>query len=117
MDRGPIPKSSIHKIFISNEAFMADTQPRKDKNENQSQEIHREDFIIRPVTTTRTQPLTITVSQRVIQSGEIAMATAIISKHMDLYYEKPDILEDQGMAMIRAAGLMRKLNKKVKNGK
>ena len=88
-----------------------------EKKNNNLSEVYTEDFIIRPVTTTRTKALKITVSQRVIDTGEIAMSTALFSKHMDLYYEKPDILEDQGMAMIRAAGLMRKLNKKVKNGK
>lgn len=80
------------------------------------QEIAKEVFIIRPTTTTR-PVIKLTVTQRVTDDGEIAMSTSIFSQSLPVYYEKPDILEDIAMEMIRAAGVMRRLNKKVRNGK
>lgn len=81
-----------------------------------SQEIFKEVIIIRPTTTTREQ-LSITVTQRIANNGEIALATATLSKHLDTYFEKPDLIKDTANKMIYAAELMMKLNKKVKNGK
>ena len=78
-------------------------------------EIFHETIVIRPMTTTR-PAFTITVSQR-IADGEVAMATALLSRQFDLYHEKPALMKDMANKLIYAAELMEKLNKKVKNGK
>lgn len=75
-------------------------------------EIAREVITIRPTTTTR-EAIRITVSQRVANNGEIALATAVLSGKIDAYYEKPEIMEDVAIALINAAFVMRKLNKRV----
>lgn len=89
--------------------------PGKTKPSKKLSEIAREEFIIRPLTTTR-KAIKITVLQRVTDTSEIALATASLDGAIPAYFEKPDLLEDMGMEFIRAAGAMRKLNKKVKNG-
>ena len=81
-----------------------------------AKEIFREVITIRPTTTTR-PPFTITVQQRVAENNEVALSTAVYSRALDLYHEKPELMEDTANSMIYAARLMRKLNKKVKNGK
>lgn len=87
-----------------------------EKLDDGSKEIAKEVFTIRPTTTTR-PAIRITVTQRVADDGDIAMATASFSQTIPDYFEKPDILEDVAMEMIRAAGAMRRLNRRVKNGK
>jgi hypothetical protein len=74
-------------------------------------EIAHEVITIRPTTTTRAA-IRITVSQRVANNGEIAVATAVLSGKIDAYYEKPEIMEDVAIALINAAYIMRKLNKR-----
>lgn len=91
------------------------SKPHETTTEKTS-ELFKEVFTIRPTTTTR-PAMRLTVAQRVAEDGEIAMATASLSQHFPTYFEKPDILEDMAMEMIRAAGVMRKLNKRVRNGK
>ena len=86
------------------------------RQDDRSQEIFREVITIRPTTSTRPS-FTITITQRIADNGETAMATAIVSKQFDIYYEKPNFMKDFANKMIYAAELMEKLNKRVKNGK
>jgi len=81
-----------------------------------SREVHHEEIVIRPATTTR-QAIKITLTQRATKENEFAMSTAVLSGHLDIYYEKPDILLDIANNLIYAALVMRRLNKKVRNGK
>lgn len=76
------------------------------------EELAHEVITIRPTTTTR-EAIRITVTQRVANNGEIALATAVLSGHIDVYYEKPEIMEDVAIGLINAAYVMRKLNKRV----
>jgi 3-polyprenyl-4-hydroxybenzoate decarboxylase len=76
------------------------------------EEIRREVITVRHTTTTR-EAIRITVSQRIADNGELALATATITGHMPSYYEKPDLMEDLAMALINSAYIARKFNKHV----
>ncbi len=86
------------------------------KDAKEDSEIFREVIVIRPTTTTR-PPFTITITQRIANNNEIAMSTAVLSRQLDVYHEKPNLLKDIACKLIYAAEVMEKLNKKVKNGK
>ena len=75
-------------------------------------EIRREVITVRHTTTTR-EAIRITVSQRVADNGELALATATISGFLPTYFEKPDLMEDVAMALINSAFIVRKFNKHV----
>lgn len=75
-------------------------------------EVNREVITVRPTTTTR-EAIRITVSHRIADNGELALATASITGMMPTYYEKPDLMEDLAMALINSAFIMRKFNKHV----
>ena len=75
-------------------------------------EIRREVITVRHTTTTR-EAIRITVSQRVADNGELALATATITGMIPTYYEKPDLMEDYAMALINSAFIVRKFNKHV----
>jgi len=98
----------VYNVSMSDKAI---TVPK-----NLSSEIFREVIVIRPNTTTR-QAFSITVTQRIANNGEIAMATAMFSRALDLYHEKPALIRDTANKMIYVAELIERLNKKVKNGK
>lgn len=89
---------------------------KKEEDKDASKEIFKEDITTRPTTTSR-PPIRITVRQRVADNNEVAMSTATLSRTIDTYFEKPDLMEDLANDLIYAARLMRKLNKRVKNGR
>jgi len=80
-----------------------------------SGEVNREVITIRPTTTTR-EAIRLTITQRVADNGEIALATAVLSGKIPSYFEKPEIMEDVAKALLNGAYFMRKFNKKI-NGK
>lgn len=87
-------------------------QPFNDPNE-----VHREVVTVRLPTETR-DPVRIIVSQIITAAGDLALCSITIHglTSEPLYYEKPDILEDLAIAIIRATGHARKWNYHVKSG-
>lgn len=86
--------------------------PKPDKGE-----IFRKTYTIRPPTQTR-EPIRIMISQSVNAQNEITMSSAVITGFKTpLLIEKPDILRDMALDLIRAWGDMEDRNKLVNNGK
>lgn len=85
---------------------------------NKSKIIVYDEIIIRPPTGTK-ETIKIVIAQKQDEDGNPALASAVVTGiKMPWLLEKPDIMEDIAMGLIRAAGQIRQLNQKVKkNGK
>lgn len=91
-----------------------DNEAKPAKSKVDSDQIYLEEIVIRPESGTK-EEVKIVISQR-ISNGKYALASAVWIGKVETYFESPQYLLDRAAAEIYAAVIMKKLNKKVKNG-